>query len=138
LSQAPAPVNAMPVQFLRFCLVGGIGFVVDAGALTLLVDLAGMGLLWGRVVSYLIAATVTWFLHRHFTFPHGKKAPHGQQWARFVVVNGFGAGINYGIYAVLVLNLAVFARWPALAVAVGSAAALAFNFLASRRFVFRD
>jgi putative flippase GtrA len=34
------------------------------------------------------------------------------------------------------LNLAAFARWPALAVAVGSVAALAFNFLASRRFVF--
>jgi len=128
----------MSAQFFRFCCVGVVGFVVDAGALTLLVDLAGMGLLWGRVASYLIAATVTWFLHRHVTFPHARGLPHGPQWLRFVVVNGFGAGLNYGIYAVLVLNLAFFAQWPVLAVAAGSGAALAFNFLASRRFVFRD
>lgn len=128
----------MPAQFLRFCIVGGIGFVVDAGALTLLIDFAGLGLLWGRVVSYLIAATVTWLLHRHFTFPHGKHAPHGTQWLRFVLVNGVGVGINYGIYAVLVLNVALFAETPALAVAAGSIAALAFNFFASRHFVFRE
>jgi putative flippase GtrA len=128
---------AASAQFLRFCAVGAIGFVVDAGALTLLVDVAGMGLLLGRVVSYLLAATVTWYLHRHVTFPHGMAARHGRQWFRFVAVNAAGAGINYGIYVLLVLNLATFARLPALAVAVGSIAALAFNFLASRRYVFR-
>ena len=127
----------MPAQFIRFCIVGGIGFIVDAGSLSLLIDFTAMGLLWSRVVSYLIAATVTWILHRHFTFPHGRNAPHGPQWVRFVVVNGVGAGINYGIYAVLVLNLALFAHWPVLAVAVGSGAALVFNYLASRRHVFR-
>jgi len=128
---------AVSAEFLRFCVVGTVGFVVDAGTLTLLVDWAGMGLLLGRVVSYLLAATVTWYMHRHYTFPHGKTVPHGPQWVRFVAVNALGAGINYGVYALLVLNLAVFARWPALAVAVGSIAALMFNFLASRRFVFR-
>ncbi len=128
----------MSAQFFRFCIVGTIGFVIDAGSLWLLIDFAGLGLLWGRVLSYLIAATATWILHRHYTFPHGRKAPHGPQWVRFVAVNGVGAGINYGIYALLVLNIGLFARWPALAVAVGSGAALAFNFLASRRFVFRE
>ncbi|MEM7123603.1 MAG: GtrA family protein [Pseudomonadota bacterium] len=131
------PTAALSGQFLRFCLVGGIGFVVDAGSLWLLIDYGGMGLLSGRVVSYLIAATVTWALHRHFTFPHGRNSPKGRQWVRFVVVNAVGAGINYGVYALLVLNIAAFAQWPVLAVAAGSVVALAFNFLASRHFVFR-
>ena len=128
----------MSAQFFRFCIVGTVGFVIDAGSLWVLIDFAGLGLLWGRVLSYLIAATVTWILHRHFTFPQGRNAPHGSQWVRFVAVNGAGAGINYGIYAVLVLNIGLFAHWPVLAVAAGSVAALAFNFLASRRFVFRE
>ena len=60
------PTAALTGQFFRFCLVGGVGFVVDAGSLWLLIDFGSMGLLSGRVVSYLIAATVTWALHRHF------------------------------------------------------------------------
>ena len=58
----------MPAQFLKFGLVGLVGFVVDAGALFLLIAFGDLGPYIGRIYSFLIAASVTWVLHRHFTF----------------------------------------------------------------------
>ncbi len=127
----------MPSQVLKFGLVGVVGFVVDAGVLYLLIALGDLGPYIGRVYSFLIAASVTWVLHRHFTFKSAARGPAAGQWARFVAVNGFGAAINYGVYAVLLLASETFLAAPVLAVAVGSLAAWAFNFFASRRYVFR-
>jgi putative flippase GtrA len=44
-------------QFLRFCFVGGIGFVTDAGILSLLYRVFDFSLLWGRLPATLIAVT---------------------------------------------------------------------------------
>lgn len=132
-------------RFLRFCIVGGVGFVVDAGVLQLLVSAFGVGLLIGRVFSYLTAATVTWVLHRKFTFAdlvrdarsRGRPTPSSvDEWLRFVVANAIGAAVNYGAYAACIVNGEVFRAYPVLAVAVGSALGLAFNYVASKRFVF--
>ena len=45
-------------QFLRFCAVGGIGFLVDAGLLWLLLQATALGPYGARVLSFLAAATV--------------------------------------------------------------------------------
>ena len=118
-------------EFLRFCAVGTIGFLIDATVLELLVRLGWTGLYLGRVLSYLIAATATWWLNRRFTFRrHGALLP-------YLATNGFGALLNYAVYA------AVLALWPAarsapsLAVAVGSGAAMVFNFSLNRWMIFR-
>ena len=76
-------------------------------------------------------------LHRRFTFPAAVRARRGRQWLLFVAVNGGGAALNYGIYALLVATAPLFSARPVLAVAVGSAVALAVNFLANRTWVFR-
>jgi len=132
-------------RFLRFCLVGGVGFVVDAGVLQVLMSAFGAGLLRGRVVSYLVAATVTWALHRKYTFGDLVREARGRdglqtsrvdEWLRFVVANAMGAAVNYGGYVLCVLNGGTFRAYPALAVAVGSALGLVFNYFASKRFVF--
>ena len=124
-------------QFLRFCAVGAVGFAVDAGLLALLLATTPLGPYLGRLVSFLAAATVTWLLHRRFTFPAAVRARRGRQWLLFVAVNGGGAALNYGIYALLVATAPLFSARPVLAVAVGSAVALAVNFLANRTWVFR-
>jgi putative flippase GtrA len=133
---------------LRFCIVGAIGFLIDAGVLQLLTAEYGVGLLVGRVFSYVVAATATWSLHRRFTFADvvanvrgkgpGTPASLADEWTRFVVANALGAAVNYGAYAVCILAGALFRSYPALAVAVGSVIGLSFNYVASKRFVFRD
>jgi putative flippase GtrA len=127
---------ALAQDFLRFGVVGGIGFVVDTavlyGALAL-----GAGLYLGRAISYLTAATTTWALNRIWTFRGRGSGPAGQQWALFVVVNLGGFVLNYGTYAALVTYVPLVAAHPVLGVAAGSIACMFSNFFLSRRLVFR-
>jgi putative flippase GtrA len=123
-------------QFLRFCLVGAAGFVVDAGILQLLIG-AGLDRYSGRVLSYLAAATVTWLLNRRYTFVDAAAQPLHRQWAYYVGVNAIGAAVNYLVYAGCLLASSRFYDHPVLAVAAGSAVALLFNFVANRYLVFR-
>ncbi len=124
--------------FVRFCLVGTIGFCIDASVLQIVVQYWGVDPYLGRVLSYLVAATATWGLNRRFTFGPGGAEQWQHQWARYVIVNAVGAGVNYGTYAACVWSFALVRQYLILGVAVGSIAALVFNFTASRRLVFRD
>lgn len=124
-------------QFLRFALVGIAGYVVDAGVLTLLVEGIGLDPYSARVASFVCAATATWWLNRRFTFAASDKPAAGRQWARFLLVNAFGAAINYGAYVIALQSWPLAMDYPALAAAIGSIAGLAFNFPASKFLVFR-
>lgn len=123
------------LQFLRFGVVGTVGFVVDTAVLYAGLAL-GLGLYGGRAVSYLAAATTTWALNRAWTFRGQGQAPVMRQWALFVVVNLVGFAFNYGTYAALVASVAFIAQYPVIGVAAGSLAGMLGNFLLSRRFVF--
>jgi putative flippase GtrA len=127
----------LTTEFIKFAVVGTVGFLVDAAILHLMVTVGGAGLYGSRIVSYLGAATTTWFLNRHFTFHGAANTGAERQWRRFVLVNGLGGSFNYAVYAALVATGGVFASHPVGAVAVGSLAGLIVNFFASRRIVFR-
>lgn len=130
---APARLS---VQFLRFGIVGTAGFLVDTAVLYAAIW-AGAGPYGGRVLSYLVAASITFTLNRIWTFRGAPGAPWGRQWVLFLAVNLIGFVLNWGTYAVLVASLPLVAAHPVLGVAAGSVAGLGGNFLASRAFVFR-
>jgi len=124
-------------QFIRFALVGTAGFVVDVATLQGVMWLAGVDPYLGRFLSYLVAATCTWWMNRKFTFPDAEQTRLHKQWARFVAVNGAGGVMNFLTYFV-VLSVAGEVAWgPASGVAAGSIAGLFFNYTASRLWVFR-
>jgi putative flippase GtrA len=126
-------------QFLRFAVVGTVGFLVDAGVLSLAVAAAGMGPYIARVLSFAVAATATWYLNRRYTFPTAERsASLFRQWSRFIVVNALGACLNFGVYAGLVATVPLARNYLVLAVAAGSIAGLALNFTLSRLFVFAE
>ncbi len=123
-------------EFFLFGVVGTIGFVIDSAVLLGAMAL-GAGPYFGRVLSYLAAATGTYALNRLWTFrDRAGDAPMARQWALFLLVNLVGFACNYGTYAALVTWVEVVQRYPVLGVAAGSLAGLAGNFLLSRRFVF--
>ncbi len=123
-------------QFLRFGIVGVGGLIVDTAVLYTALYGLGFGLYAGRVVSYLAAATFTWACNRRFTFTHADPAPAFVQWLKFLLANGIGAVVNYATYAALVTWVPLVAEYPVIGVAAGSIAGLAFNFTASKRWVF--
>ncbi len=128
----------MSTKFLRFVMVGTAGFVVDAIVLAIGLHLIGLNKYIARVFSFLCAATFTWIANRRFTFPEAAASlGRAREWARFVAVNSVGGLVNYGTYAALVTYAAAPFSNPFLALACGSVAGLAFNFLGSKFIVFR-
>ncbi len=123
-------------QFLRFGVVGIIGFVVDTAVLYAGLYL-GTGLYFGRIISYFCAANTTWALNRKYTFRVRGRLGMLSECLRFVVLNIFGALLNFGVYFLLVTYIAFCARYPILAVAAGSISGLSVNFTLSKLFVFQ-
>jgi putative flippase GtrA len=123
-------------QLLRFLVAGAIGFVVDAGVLSLLVW-CGAGYFVGRALSFLMAVWVTWRLNRRFTFTGADDTSPWREWWRYLAAMSVGGAINYAIYSGAVLLLPHTAWLPLWSVALGSVGGLGANFVSARWWVFR-
>lgn len=124
-------------RFVRFCIVGGVGFLVDAAMFELVVR-AGMALEMARIVSLFLAMQVTYRLHRAFTFEAVDVRGH-RPWMKFMVSSVLGAVVNYLSFLMTLrlihIDHAMLDRQAA--VAVGAGVAMFFNYWANKTFVFR-
>jgi putative flippase GtrA len=117
-----------------FLVAGGLGFLVDAGMLALLLAGTSMGPLAARVLAILVALGVTWTFNRSLTFGRSRY-PLMFEGARYGGVGMMSALVNYGIYAAILMLVP--AMHPLVAVAIASAGAMAFSWTGYSRFVFR-
>ena len=118
-------------QFLRFCAVGAVGFVIDASILQALVTGAHANPYAARIASFLVAASGTWLMNRHYTFEVSHRPTHAE-WLRYIALMGLGALVNYSAFALCIAFWQVSHAQPWLGVAVGSISGLVVNFTASR------
>lgn len=132
---ASARLMQLP-PLLRFGLVGAVGFAVDGGLLQLLVSL-GWGPIAARTLSFPAAVLATWWLNRSITFRERESGGLLASLLRYIAVSVVGTGVNFGIYASLVLASATMAAHPLLPFAIASGVALVFNYLGSKHFAFR-
>jgi putative flippase GtrA len=123
-------------SFMRFGVVGALGFIADAGVLQLLLVL-GWGPVGARAVAIPVAVLATWALNRKFTFPEAQAGPALASLGRYAGVSAVGAAVNFVVYTALVLASATLSAHPMAALAVGSVAAMLVNYLGSRHFAFR-
>lgn len=120
-------------RILRFVVVGGLGFVADAGMLALLLAATPVGPFLARLVSIGFALGVTWLLNRRLTFqPSGRGML--REGARYGGVGITTGVINYVVYSGLLL--AVQAMPPLAAMVAASLAAMALSYLGYSRLVF--
>ena len=123
-------------QLIRFGMAGVAGFAVDAGVLQATLAL-GMSFYLGRAISFIAAATATWLINRRLTFAHAGQRPASfQEWWRYVGAMMMGGAVNY-LVSVLMFQgvLKSDPRSAIIAVAVGSIAAMAVNFIAARAII---
>ena len=126
--------GAEAARFLRFAMVGGVGFLVDAGLLALLHYGGGLDPFSARGLSTSCAVVATWRLNRSLTFdaPPENQAAEG---LRYALVAALAAGFNYVLYAAALL------AWPGLppvlAVIAATLAAMAFSYAGYSRYVFQ-
>ena len=118
-------------MFVRFLLVGGSGFVIDAG-ITWLLLASGAAAWLARIPAILAAMAFTWLANRHFTYAL-TTARSASEATRYFLMAAFMAGLNYAVYLLLVQ--AGLAAVPAVALATGLQAGL--SFFAYRDIVFK-
>jgi putative flippase GtrA len=128
------------LAFLRFAIIGGLGVPVDAGVLYLMLNAVGSSYSEGRSVSWFCAVTFTWFGNRYFTFRSARArglGAMGREWAKFVAANAVGGLVNVGL-SIALKNFAPSPfNNPYVALACGVLAGLAFNFMLSKKLVFK-
>jgi len=131
-------VSRLRREVALFAVGGLLGLIVDAGIAQGLVRLAGWNVYTARVVSFLSAATVTWWWNRNHTFAHRESGRSQRaEWLQWMGLMAIGAVFNNGVYVLVLETMPTLRAWPAVAVAAGSAAGSVANFLCARTLLFR-
>ena len=129
----PRALLAEAERFLRFAIVGGTGFLIDAGLLALLHHGVGIDPFSARLASIIVAAFSTWRLNRLVTFG-ASRASQTTEGLRYAAVAALTACFNYAVYAAMLI------AWPGLpplaAAIFATLAAMIFSYLGYSRIVF--
>ncbi|TAK13678.1 MAG: GtrA family protein [Anaerolineae bacterium] len=88
-------------RFLKFAIVGAIGFGVDFAVFNLMRNIVGLEAVPANVVSFTAAVTSNFILNRYWTFPDSRSKPLAQQLGQYALVNVVGLGIRTAIFAVI-------------------------------------
>lgn len=121
-------------RLARFGLVGGIGFVIDAG-LTTALQAAGLGIFSSRLIAITCAMLTTWRLNRALTFG-ASQTSQVSEGTRYMMIAGLAALVNYTVYIILMLIIPDMIA--ALAVAAATGISMVVSYLGYSRHVFRN
>jgi len=122
-------------SFIRFGIVGALGFVWDTSTVYLTRGL--IGLYAAGALSYFVAATANWALNRAWTFRASPSQAAHRQWAAFLAANTLGFALNRGCFYILISTSPFCFAHPVLPIIAGSFCGMFVNYLLSKRFVFR-
>ena len=127
-------------HFMRFCCVGGLGFIVDFGVLTSIVDL-GVNKIAARVLSFSVAVVATWLVNRAWTFRdyEGPKRSLAREFGSYLSVQSVGFAANFAVYTAVIYGAPVRNEHLQLLLGslAGTAAGLVINYLGAKHLVFR-
>lgn len=138
-------------RFLRFMVVGSIGFVVDFSVFNLCRSGLGITPEVSSVISFIVAVISNFTFNRFWTYPDSRSKPILGQLAQFGIVNVAGLIIRTLVFAIIITPLSNLAKQllPEFFIpgyVVGENAALAivviivmfWNFFANRYWTYND
>lgn len=147
-------------QFAKFVLVGGMNFLVDLGVLNFLIFATGIALgAWQsafKAVSFVVAVINSYFWNKGWVFkkvesavvpplsgPTAKLETDSKQFFQFLAVSVAGFLINVGVDYVFVNLINPMGgisekNWAQLGAAAASIAAMMWNFIGYKIFVFKE
>jgi putative flippase GtrA len=121
-------------QFLKFGVVGTIGFLADTATVYALRDV--IGVYAAGLAGSAVSSSITWPLNRHWTFDGGGGPIH-RQLPLYLGANLLALALNRSVFMILVALVPLCQREPVFAVAAGAIAGMFVNFFLSRSVVFR-
>lgn len=117
--------------FYRFGAVGFIGFLVDAGAFTVLQAWWQAPHL-ARLGAFLVAVNATYLLNKRFTFPnHEQPRP-----VAYFAGQSVSLAVNMGIFSLVIWKPVWLPLQYYLGLIAGSVSAMFLNYELTRRFAF--
>lgn len=122
-------------EFLRFGIVGVIGFIVDASTLLFLTNYLGSYL--SRFISFSLAVAATWALNRKFTFNMARGRNLISEFYKYFMGMFVGGLINIGTYSIIISIIGKSKESMLMALAAASLAGMAFNFTVSKWLIFK-
>ena len=122
-------------DFIRFGIVGTLGFVWDTATVYAVKGFAGLYV--AGACGFVVAATINWAINRFWTFRHLDHSAAHRQLLQFLAVNSIGFIFNRGTFFTLVAISLRCREYPVLAIFAGSLAGLIFNYFLSKKFVFK-
>lgn len=133
------PRKKLNYQLTAFAVVGTVGFLFDAGVFLVLSSVLGMDVLLARLCAFLPATGVTWLLNRSTAF-RGRRvhATKSREYMKYLLVQSGGIAVNFLTFYVVLKLFLLSSQQPLLPLAVGSIAALLFNFAGAKLFVFAE
>ena len=121
------------VQLVKFCAVGGSGYVVNLCVFALCVEVIGLHHLVGATVAFVVAVMNNFWWNRHWTFRAGQGRA-GFQAARFFIVS-VAAFLFAASVLELLVSVAELPELPSQAIAIVAATPL--NFIGNKMWSFR-
>ena len=121
------------VQLVKFCAVGGSGYVVNLCVFALCVEVIGLHHLVGATVAFVVAVMNNFWWNRHWTFRAGQGRA-GFQAARFFTVS-VAAFLFAASVLELLVSVAELPELPSQAIAIVAATPL--NFIGNKMWSFR-
>ena len=89
-------------RFIKFSIVGAIGFIIDTGALNIMIGYLGMTTsllrLIAKTISFTLALTSNFFWNRYWIYPDSRSKSVRLQAVQFTVVNLIGLALNLLIF----------------------------------------
>jgi putative flippase GtrA len=129
-------LHRLPPSVRSFATVGAIGFVIDAGLLSVLTHGADWSPWAARAPSFTAAVLATWLLNRRLTFPGLGLKRRSVEALGYGTIQVCGAGINLLVFGACLASFPRLAALPVIPFAVGSGAAMVFNYVALKRLLY--
>jgi putative flippase GtrA len=120
------------VQLVKFCVVGGSGYVVNLSVFAIVVEVLDAHHLVGATAAFVVAVTNNFWWNRHWTFKAGE-GHAGFQAARFFTVS-IAAFLFAASVLELLVSVADVAEVPAQAISIIAATPL--NFIGNKMWSF--
>ncbi|PWI34199.1 polysaccharide biosynthesis protein GtrA [Vibrio albus] len=125
----------MRSTFFRFAFVGGVGFLVDSAVFGLAWYLFSVPVHAARVISFVCAATATWWGNRIFTFD-ARERNIFRQWASFFSSACVSAIPNFLVFSVVIYLFGRQDIMPFVALVCGTLTGMVSNYLLCKKWVF--
>jgi putative flippase GtrA len=89
------------IRFVRFAIVGAIGFAVDSLAFNIFRSGIGISPEFSSILSFMVAMISNFIWNRYWTYPDSRSKPVMGQLVQFAIVNAVGLGIRTVVFILI-------------------------------------